>query len=68
MNLASINGVDQKKSNYILRPGKSSKGKTQRIKKDVYFSPLTERMPSNYHWYVFFYVFDHSSITCPSTS
>lgn len=61
MNLASylafdfINGVDQKKSKHILRPGKPSKGKTQRIKKDVYFR------------YVFFYVFDHSSITYPST-
>lgn len=47
MNLASdlafdfINGVDQKKSKHILRPGKPRKGKTQRIKKDVYFSPLT---------------------------
>lgn len=73
MNLASdlafdfINGVDQKKSKHILRPGKPRKGKTQRIKTDVYFSPLTERTPSNYHWYVFFYVFDHSSITYPST-
>lgn len=52
MNLASdlafdlINRVDQKKTTHILRQGK---GKTQRMKKDVYFSPSTERMPSNYY-------------------
>lgn len=63
MNLASdlafdlINRVDQKKTTHILRQGK---GKTQRMKKDVYFSPSTERMPSNYYWYVFFYVFVQS--------